>query len=314
MLTNKKHVTESSVVVAAPLETTRAVAMDFAKWPRFHGPAVYAESVPSDGDGELIRFWSLTGEDSVRTWTARRFQTDTGTEFRHEPAAPPFESVGGGFDFEPRPDGTTHVRMRHEFSLLSEDDDVAAERLASMRRGGAAYLESLRYAAENLEDLHRRTIAFDDSVFIAGDIADIYAYLYEADKWPERIPHVARLEMTQPSPEVQFFDMDTVSPDGSRHTTRSVRICLEPRLIVYKQTQPPRTLDAHSGHWRFEQTPEGVIATARHVATIKESMLHLFGEGTTMEQARKHLRRVLSANSTSNLRLAKEYAEKRAGY
>ncbi|MGW5052772.1 SRPBCC family protein [Actinokineospora sp. NPDC004072] len=314
MLTNKKHVTETEVVVAAPPEVVRDVAMDFARWPRFHGPAVHAERVADGGDGELIQFWSLAGEDSVRSWKARRYQTAEGIEFAHEPAAEPFEHVGGGFTFRPLPGGSTEVRMRHEFSLLAEDDALAADRLASMRRGADAHLASLRYAAENQSDLDRRTIAFDDSVFIAGDINDIYAYLYEADKWPERIPHVSRLEMTQPTPEVQFFDMDTRTPEGAQHTTRSVRICLAPRLIVYKQVQPPKALDSHTGHWRFEQTPEGVIATARHVAVIKESMLHLFGEGATLEQARKYLRRVLGANSTSNLRLAKEYAEKRAGY
>lgn len=311
----KTHRVEEKALIAAPVETVRQIVVDVEAWPQIHRPAVHAEILESDERGELIQHWSVVDDHTVRTWVSRREVTASGdVRFTHEPAAEPFASVTGGFEFEEQPDGGTLVRMHHAFTLRQEDDAVAAERSESMRRGSQAHLETLTYAAENAEDLRLRTISFEDPLFVAGSVEDAYAYLYEADKWPERIPHVVRLEMEETVPNIQFFDMDTKSSDGSEHTTRSVRICLPNHKIVYKQTQPPKTMDAHTGHWLFTETPEGVIVSSRHTATIRRDGLHLLGEGMTVEGARKYLRRVLSANSMGNLRLSKEYAEKRAGF
>jgi len=115
------------------------------------------------------------------------------------------------------------------------------------------------------------------------------------------------------APNIQFFDMETKAPDGSVHSTRSVRVCRPEHLIVYKQTVLPALLDAHTGHWRMVETPEGVLASARHTVTIKRSALPLLGEHTTVNDARRYLRRSLSVHAVRNLTLAKDYAEELAG-
>jgi C7-C12 aromatase (ARO/CYC) len=102
-----------------------------------------------------------------------------------------------------------------------------------------------------------------------------------------------------------------VTPEGRAHTTRSVRIC-RPGKIIYKQISLPSVLDAHTGHWQLDETPEGVMATARHTATIKPSALHMFGDNATIADARRYLRRVLSTNSLQTLRHAQTFAEERA--
>ena len=173
-------------------------------------------------------------------------------------------------------------------------------------------MATLRYAAERHDELSGLIISFEDPLFAAGCVRDAYTYLYEADKWPDRIPHVVRLELTEQVENIQFFDLDTASADGPKHTTRSVRICLPNQKIVYKQTQPPAMVTAHTGHWLFTETPEGLILSARHTCTIRPEGLHLLGEGTTVAQARRYLRKLLSTNSMGNLRLAKAYAEERA--
>jgi hypothetical protein len=104
-----------------------------------------------------------------------------------------------------------------------------------------------------------------------------------------------------------------VTPDGRAHTTRSVRICFPNRKIVYKQIGLPPLLTAHLGHWLFEENPEGLIASARHEATIKPSALSLLAPEATVQDARRYLRKVLSANSMSNLRIAKDLVERPAG-
>lgn len=316
MLTLSKHIAEDQAVVSAPVEVVRGLIMDVVGWTQLHDPAVHSEYLERGKNEDLTQQWSVVDDHTVRSWTARRWVREQGREiiFAHEPAKPPFADVRGGWTLRPQADGSTLVTMHHEFTLLKEGTELAARMVESMRHGSSSYLETLKYAAENREELARLIISFEDPLFISGSVEDVYTYLYEADKWPERIPHVARLDMTEEVPNIQFFDMDTVSSDGSRHTTRSVRICRPHNKIVYKQIQPPKTMVAHTGHWKFTETPEGVIASARHSATIKPEGLHLLGEGTTVEGARRYLRRILSANSMGNLRLAKAYAEERASH
>jgi len=314
--TSKKHTTEEKLLIHAPIDVVRELVLDVETWPQLHPGAIHAEYLERTGEAELIQHWALVDDRTVRTWKARRWSEDGGNRilFRHEPVAPPFAEMGGGFTFEAHDGGSTLVHMRHDFELLTQDDALAATRLEAMRRGTGVYLDTLRYAAENRDELARCIISFEDSLFVSGAIEDAYQYLYEADKWPERIPHVKALTLEESVPGIQFFDMDTVSGDGAAHTTRSVRICLPHHKIVYKQIKTPAMLAAHTGHWEFVQTPEGVESRARHTATIIPDRTHLLGEGTTVQGARNYLRRVLGTNSLGNLRLAKEYAETRAGF
>ncbi|MFG3249686.1 aromatase/cyclase [Streptomyces sp. NPDC048187] len=314
MPNSQQYSVRDEVLVAAPAERVRSLVDDVVGWTQLHEPAVHAHVLRDAGDERLIRHWALTGRDSVRTWTARHTRSADGSRvsFAHVTPEAPFASLEGAWTFQER-DGKTRVEMRHDFTLSEGSAGLADELTARLREGGRAYLSTLGRAAESHEELDRLIISFADSLFIAGDLKDAYDYLWEADKWEERIPHIAKLDLEEPAPGIQFFDMHTSTPDGSSHRTRSVRVTVEPDIIVYKQTELPALLDGHTGHWKFTRTPEGVIAEARHTATIKPSALHILGEGTTVQDARNYLRRVLSANSVSNLRLAKAYAEERAG-
>ncbi|MFE7430601.1 SRPBCC family protein [Streptomyces sp. NPDC057545] len=314
-MTRTAHRVEESTRIAASVEVIRGLIDDVEGWSHLHPTAVHAEYVERKGAESLIAQWALVDDRSVRHWLMRRWDTDGAITFAHEPAQPPFAEVRGEWTFEPEGDGSaTTVRMAHEFSLLDEDSTTAGRQRENLRKGSLAYLKTLKYVAEHRDELDRLTLTFEDPLFIAGSLEDAYAYLYEADKWPERMPHVASLDLEEPAPNVQFFDMDTADPDGAhRHSTRSVRICLPHRKIVYKQIKLPVLLTGHSGHWAFTETPEGIIASTRHTATIKESALGVLGEGTTVQDVRNYLRRVLTNNSMSNLRLTKQYAEERAG-
>ncbi|MEU1607202.1 aromatase/cyclase [Micromonospora matsumotoense] len=314
MLTRTTHVVEEKMPVRAPWQVCRDLVADLAGWSQLHRPAVHAEDLGRDASGDLVQRWYVTGFDTVRTWRERRTTEEGGRRiaFTHEPAEPPFADVRGAWTFDGQPDGSTVAVLRVEFALRDADPAEATRQVDLLRQDSRAELETLRYAAEHRDELSELIISFEDPLFVAGSVSDAYTYLYEADKWPDRIPHVVRLAMTEEVPNIQFFDMDTVSADGSEHTTRSVRICLPNRKIVYKQTQPPATMTAHAGHWVFTETPEGLILGARHTCTIRPEGLHLLGEGTTVTKARRYLRKVLSANSMGNLRLAKSYAEERA--
>ncbi|GAA0941801.1 hypothetical protein GCM10009558_056440 [Virgisporangium aurantiacum] len=157
-----------------------------------------------------------------------------------------------------------------------------------------------------------QALDFTDSVEVKGSVADVYEFLYRADAWPERLPHVARVALTEETPGVQTLEMDTGSPDGSTHTTRSVRICWPAGRIVYKQTELPALLGVHTGEWRLTGGPEVVVASSRHVVRIDPTAVPaVLGPDATVDEAAAKVRAALSTNSLTTLRAAKAYAEER---
>lgn len=310
------HTISHKAVVNAPAQLAFDVIADVDGWAQYFGPGVHAELLEGEDGEQLIRRWALTGgpeSTDVRVWTSRRRLDREALRLTFEEVEPqaPVRHMRAVWSFDARGPESTAVELRHEFGVVDDDSEQVERISADLRAKGGAQLESLRDTVENWEDLQERVISFEDPLFIGGSLEDVYEFLYAADKWPERVPHVSKLEMTEEVPGIQFFDMHTQTPDGREHTTRSVRVCLPGRKIVYKQIGLPALLDAHTGHWEFRQTPEGVIAIARHTATIKPSALHILGEGTTVRDARKYLRRVLSTNSLQTLRHAQQFAEER---
>ncbi|HEV2376971.1 MAG TPA: aromatase/cyclase [Streptosporangiaceae bacterium] len=296
--------------VNAPAQVIFDLLADVERWPQFFLPGVHAEYLEREPGSDLVARWALAG-DQVRRWVSRRTLDRAGLSIHQEQAEPvaPVTAASAHWSLAPQGETATLVEVRHDIETTAGKELLAGE----TDRNGQAQLDSLAETAENYGDLSERVISFEDSLFIGGDTKDVYAFLYEADKWPQRVDHVSRIDMTEDVPNVQFFDMDTATPDGVPHTTRSVRLCFPHDLIVYKQTKLPALLDAHTGHWKLTATPEGTVASARHTATIKRSALPLLGDGTTVAGARRYLRRVLAANSLNTLRCAKAYAEERAG-
>lgn len=312
---SETHAAEYSITAAAPAEVAFGVMLDIERWPQLFSSIVHAEYARRGDAGELVKIWGLQGDNAVRHWTSRRVIDREGLRisFTNEPAIPPMSEAGGEWTFSPRPDGTTTITIRHEFSLVPDSKVPASRIIQEFEKHSKVQLAQLKDAAERAEELEDLIVDFEDPLFVAGSAEDAWKMLYEADKWPERLAHVASLTMTEDVPNIQFFDMDTTTSDGRPHTTRSVRVCLPYYKIVYKQILTPPLLEVHTGHWAFTPTREGLLVGARHTVTIRKDKLHLLGEGTTVEDARRYLRRVLSGNSMTNLRLAKTYAEEQAG-
>ncbi|QDY06403.1 aromatase [Micromonospora sp. HM134] len=305
---------DSRVIVDVARETAFDLVADVGRWPQFHPSAVHAEVLHSNDKGDLIQYWALVSDSAVRTWRAVRRVDRPGHRITltHLDAESPASGIRAEWVFTELAPHRTEVVLRHHIDAQAEAD--LGPLLEQITKDSGEQLDTLRDTAARLTELDELVVSFTDPLFVAGAVEDAYDYLYRADLWPERIPHVVGLTLTEEVPDVQFFDMETKGPDGSTHTVRSVRICLPPKLIVYKQISLPAMLDAHTGHWKFTEVPEGVIAEARHTSTIKPSALSLLGAGTTIGHARRYLRRLLSGNSMSNLTLAKAFAEGRAGF
>lgn len=293
-----------SARVDAPATLVFDLLAAVEEWVPFHGPAVHTEQTGGLHNGAPVtRHWWVVDDHTVRVWDAAWTpdRAELTVTYRGVGATGPSYGI---WTVTELPDARCELAVEHR----AVDGDETYGGL-----GPQSLLDDVVLAAENADARRDLVVDFEDELFVAGALDDCYAYLYEAQKWPERIPHVARLDLQEPGENIQFFDMDTSTSDGHPHTTRSVRICRPGDRILYKQIHLPALLDGHTGHWNFTQTREGVVIGARHTATIKPSALPLLGKGTTVLDARKYLRRVLSTNSMGNLRLTKQHAEERAG-
>lgn len=302
------HVVERSIEIDARPEAVYGLVEDVGSWPQWQAPVVHVERRFVDATHDEAEIWALRGGENVRHWTARRTLDPVGfsVSFHNGPEPGPITDAGGAWRVAAR-DGGAVLTVRHEFSC--SDAAVAESVAAGIDTHSGAQLARFKEVAEDQQEFERLTIGFEDPLFIGGTAEDSYELLYRADEWPDRFPHVTRIDMTEDGNGIQFFDMDTVTPDGRAHTTRSVRICFPHHKIVYKQISLAPLLTAHTGHWLFTETPEGTVASARHTATINPAALELLSPGATVADARAYLRRALSANSVANLRFAKEYAE-----
>ncbi|WP_328843061.1 SRPBCC family protein [Streptomyces sp. NBC_00258] len=297
-----------SVVVDAPAKVVLDLIADTDPLHYLSPAIVYAERDITGPAQDSVTVWTITEDE--RVWSRiqhRTFDAD-GLRIAFEDAPEStLAGVRGEWILRAVSDDKTEIELRQDTSALTGSEAVA--RAESAR---SDLLSTVAFGAGNRSELADLVVDFRDPLFAAGSAEDAYKILYEADRWPERLAHVSRIDMTEDMPGIQFFDMDTTTSDGAPHTTRSVRICFPHSKIVYKQIGLPALLDAHTGHWLFTPTREGIIVESRHVAVIKRSMLSILGEGTTVEAARRYLRQALSTNSMTNLRIAKEFAEEQA--
>jgi aromatase len=308
------HTTSHDIAVAAPPTAVYGVIADVTAWPHLFPPTIHAERVAGDDRAEQIRLWALAG-DAVKTWTSRRtLDPALGTiTFRQEAPHPPVTSMTGTWSIQSAGGdggGGSVVTLTHEFSVADDTPANLALVGEAIEHNSRSELAAMRTAAEHASwpDL---LLSFSDSVLIDGATADVYEFLYRCAEWPQRLPHVSRLDLTEDEPGVQMMEMDTRTVDGDTHSTKSVRICFEPNRIVYKQTVVPPYMLAHTGEWTLADTEHGVETTARHTVLIDaERAIALLGPGSTIDDVRAKIRSALGTNSRTTLRHAKDYVER----
>jgi aromatase len=304
------HRTEHTIEVAAPPATLYAVIADVTRWPALFSPTVHAVRVDGDDARERIRLWALAGGE-LKTWTSRRVLDRDAWRvgFRQEVSAPPVGSMGGEWIMRPRPGGGTLVVLKHDYTAVDDDPEKAAWIAKAVDRNSESELAGLKTAAERLEASDDLVMSFEDAVTVEAPPAEVYDFVYRCGLWPERLPHVARLDLQEDVPGVQRMTMDTRTPDGDVHTTESWRVCFPSTEIVYKQVATPALMAAHTGRWRFEEVPGGTRAVSEHTVVIEPGRLGVLGPGTTVADARAFVRKALGANSTTTLLKAKDHAE-----
>ncbi|MCQ4044519.1 aromatase/cyclase [Streptantibioticus rubrisoli] len=307
------HHAQHTITVAAPARTVYGIVEDAASWPRVFPPSVHVERTPVNEGEEIIRIWA-TANGEVKNWTSRRRLDPVGLRiaFRQEVSQHPVASMGGDWLITPLTEASCEVVLNHDFTAVDDDPEHVSWITRAMDRNSAAELETLKATAEQAGRLPELLLSFEDELRIAGSAADVHEFVWRADRWEERLPHVARVELTEPSQHTQVLEMDTKAKDGSQHTTRSIRVSFAPRRIVYKQLLVPALMTAHTGEWLLREEGGVTTATSRHTVVLKPSAVtEVLGARATVADARELVRGALSANSLTTLRHAKEFAERR---
>jgi len=310
--TGSREVEHDILVAASPDEVYRLIA-GVENWPQVFPPTIHVDVVDRTDREERIRIWA-TANGEVKQWTSRRrLDPDARRiDFRQEVSAPPVAAMGGSWLIEPA-DGGCRVRLLHDYRAIDDDPDKLAWIDQAVDRNSRSELAALKSHAELSTGAEAdRLISFEDTVRIAGSAKDVYDFLNDAQMWSERLPHVARVQLTEDTPGLQILEMDTLTKDGSTHTTKSVRVCFPHHRIVYKQIGLPALMSLHTGYWQITESADGVVATSQHTVVINpKNITSVLGPDAGVPEAAAFVRTALSTNSLATLGHAKEYAESR---
>ncbi|AKH82318.1 hypothetical protein AA958_08855 [Streptomyces sp. CNQ-509] len=309
-MAHSHHVRHTGTVAAPPI-VVYGLLSDAPGWSRLFPAVVHAERDPAAGGEDVLRLWTTAdgGVGDVRV----RLTPDPDAltlGFRYEGPRPPAAGRSGTWRIRPAAGGC-EVVLDQAYAAAGD----APERLARLRAAAEADaesgLESLKQAAEHADRIGDVLLTFADELEIAAAPAAVHDFLWRAGAWAELVPHVARAALTEVSPRAQFLELDTVLPDGSTHTTESVRVRPGPGRIVSKRLRLPALLAAHLTEWSFTETAGGVRAVHRHTAVLRpEAMPDFPGAGATLAEARAHVRKALGTASRETLRCARAAVER----
>ncbi|MFK0151724.1 aromatase/cyclase [Streptomyces sp. NPDC090493] len=304
---------EHEITVPAPAAEVYRLIADVANWPRIFPPTIYVDHLERSGNEELIGIWA-TANGEAKNWTSRRVLDPEGLRitFRQTVSTPPVASMGGSWIIESADEGSARVRLLHDYTAVGDDPAGLAWIDEAVDRNSRSELAALQKNVELATAGAELTFSFEDTVRVDGAAKDLYDFVNEADRWSERLPHVATVRLTEDTPGLQTLEMDTRAKDGSTHTTRSYRVCLDGRKIAYKQTTLPALMNLHTGHWTFRETDEGTFASSQHTVVLRpENIAKILGPAAGVAEAREYVQGALSTNSRATLNHAKAYAEAR---
>ncbi|WP_086840968.1 aromatase/cyclase [Amycolatopsis kentuckyensis] len=308
-----REVEHEITVQAAAADVYRLLA-EVENWPRLFPPSVYVDYLERTGTSERIRIWA-TANGEAKNWTSRRELDPDGLRisFIQEVSAPPVAEMSGTWVIEPLGPAETRLRLLHSYRAVDDDPDGLAWIDRAVDGNSRAELPSVKAGLEEATRNAELTLSFVDSVRIEGAAKDVYDFVNDAHLWSQRLPHVRDVVLTEDTPGLQVLRMETLTKDGSAHTTESVRVCFPHHRIAYKQTTLPALMTLHTGYWQFEEGPDGVTtASSQHTVVLNPANItKILGPDAGVAEARTFIRDALGGNSRATLAHAKEHAEAR---
>lgn len=308
----RQHHAEHTLTVSAPPAALYRLVSDVSVWPAVFGPTVHVHHLEHGADSERFQLWATVNGEVV-TWVSQRAfdERQLRITFRQERSRNPLiGSMGGEWQFLDLGDGRTEVVLRHHFTAADDEQSTVDLINRALDTNSARELGALAAIAELGHPVEDVVFSFTDTVEFDGPVEAAYEFVNRADLWAERLPHVARVGFTEPSPGVQTLEMDTRTADGSTHTTESIRVCRPGEWIAYKQLRTPKLMTGHSGLWSFGTDEAGrPVVTARHTVAVNPAAVEeVLGAGKTLADARDYLRDALGRNSTATMSHAARHA------
>lgn len=310
-----EHQTVHEIDIAAPVDVVHGIIADPTRWPRYFTPTVHVNRIPLDERTERLRIWA-TGNGVLRAWSSIRTLDHVRhvISFRQEVSAPPVKSMAGTWTAEPGAGGGVRLVLTHDFEAVDDDPEHIDWIARATDENSRLELANVKRLAENWDRLSELEFSFEDSVRVHGEPADIYAFLHDAADWPQRLPHVADLELREEGDgELQMMSMWTKAKDGSTHLTESARVCFADEAIYYKQTVTPALISAHTGSWLIEPCADaegGVLVRALHTVMLTEHAVGMVpAAGDSWASTRTFVRESIGGNSRATLGFCKEFAE-----
>ncbi|MEU6995763.1 SRPBCC family protein [Streptomyces sp. NPDC046465] len=307
------HHLAHTIEVAAPAGVVYALIADPERWPLYLPRNVYAQRLAFDGVHERLRVWALA-QDQVISWTSERLQDLAGRciSFRQDLLMEPATSMAGRWQVTERAAGRCRLSVEHEFTT-APGRPQDGERLAELTAAGSrSALQGLQFLAERWHRLDQLTLSFAETLRVQGPPELVYHVLYDAARWPGRLPHVRGIALREPHAGIQQVTLDLAAADGTgRHSESGLRICFpHAGRIVHKATSPRPLLNAHCGEWSVLPDEHGVTVVAQHhVILCEESIEQVLGAGATLADARSRIRAQLGHESRQTLQLARRHAE-----
>jgi aromatase len=308
---SKTYEVAHRAVVLAPAGFVYRLVADVDNWPRIFAPVVHVEREEPDGDVERARVWTNTAA-GVQSWVARRshYPDRLRVDYRQETSQPPVADMGGAWVVEPRGGAECVVSLLHDYTPAVDDPDTLGWIAKVLDTNSEAELAALKTAAELEAVRPDLVVTFDDTVRVAAKAPVVYDFLHDIQHWPDRLPQIESVSLDHDAAGAQVLRMQTRTREGTLHPTHTVRVCVAPTKIAYKQLLVPPLATVHIGQWLVRPTTDGTEATSRHTVVIKESGIPaLLGAGTGAEQARAFVREALGSNSRVTLEHAKAFAQ-----
>ncbi|HEX4831804.1 MAG TPA: aromatase/cyclase [Trebonia sp.] len=308
-MASDQHQAAHEVRIAAPADAVYRLLADVANWPRIFPPTIHVDRIGQSGQAERIRIWA-TANGEVKSWTSGRALDPERLriDFRQEASAPPVAAMGGAWQVEALSPGECVVHLAHDYQAVDAGQLAWIDQ--AVDRNSRAELAALKAQAELGHDQAGAICSFEDAVRINGRAEDVYDFINEADRWPQRLPHVVAVRLREDVPGLQVLEMDTKSQDGSVHATKSYRVAFPHQRIVYKQVTRPALMSLHTGYWTVTGDKAGVTASSQHTFAVSPASIEpVLGPGAGVADAVAYVRAALSANSQATLEAARLYAE-----
>ena len=159
--------------------------------------------------------------------------------------------MSGTWVIEPQGE-QTRLRLLHTYRAIDDDPQGLEWIEQAVDRNSKAELPSLKANVELATRTAELALSFVDSVTVDGAAKDVYDFINDAGRWTERLPHVASVALTEDTPGLQVLRMDTLTKDGSSHTTESVRVYLARDLT---QIERPGEIVHEDADLRMVQVP-----------------------------------------------------------